>query len=470
MTKICLEIHCQLNTETKLFCGDLTNSNNAKPNENTCPICLGFPGYKPKINKKAIDFTIMMGLALECTITQDALFSRKTYFYPDLSKNYQITQYEMPIAEHGQLAIKENKIRITRIHLEEDPAQIAYVGGDITSAKYTMINYNRSGTPLIEIVTEPDFTTPREARDFLEKLSSILEHLGVYEPTKEGSIRVDANVSTHGERVELKNITGFENVEKALNFEIIRQNGVARMGERIARETRHFDANTNTTKKLRSKETEEDYGYIFDPDLPVIKIDKDWIEKINSSMPELPDIRIARFVKEYSLDEYDARVIIYYDKNLADFYEKCCKMYDKPKVVANWMSNYLLKSLNWRSERIKDSKIRPETFVELLEMIDKKEITERYAKELIKEYVDTGTSPRTLLKNNKIQLTQEEIKSIIKRTLEEDKAAAEQLRSGKSEALQFLIGKILSLTNKQVDPKQIKSMIMEEIEKTDMPR
>jgi aspartyl-tRNA(Asn)/glutamyl-tRNA(Gln) amidotransferase subunit B len=465
MTMIGLEIHCQLNTQTKLFCGDLTTSNDAKPNENTCPICLGFPGYKPKINKKAIDYTIMAGLALECTITKQALFSRKTYFYPDLSKNYQITQYEMPIAEHGQLAIQEKKIRIRRIHLEEDPAQITYVGGGITTAEYTLINYNRSGTPLIEIVTEPDFSTPREARDFLEKLSSILQHLGIYEPTKDGSIRVDANVSTEGERVELKNITGFENVEKALNFEIVRQNGLARMGEKTGRETRHYDANTNTTKKLRSKETEEDYGYIFDPDLPVIKIDDTWTNKINSSMPELPDIRISRFVKQYGLDEYDAKVIIYYDKNLADFFEGCCKIYGKPKIVVNWISNYLLKSLNWRSERIRDSKVKTETFIELLEMIDKGEITERYAKELIKEYVDTGTSPRKLLEKNKMQLSKEEIKAIVKKTLEEDKKAAEELRTGKKEALQFLIGQILSLTNRQPDPKEIKDMIMEEINK-----
>jgi aspartyl-tRNA(Asn)/glutamyl-tRNA(Gln) amidotransferase subunit B len=465
MTMIGLEVHCQLDTKTKLFCGDLTRSTDSKPNENTCPICLGFPGYKPKINKKAIDYTIMAGIALECSITNEALFSRKTYFYPDLSKNYQITQYEMPIAEHGHLSINEKKIRITRIHLEEDPAQIAYVGGNITTAKYTIINYNRSGTPLIEIVTEPDFTTPRETRDFLEKLSSILEHLGIYEPTKDGSIRIDANVSTHGERVELKNITGFENVEKALNFEIVRQNGLARMGEKIPRETRHFDQVTNTTKKLRSKETEEDYGYIFDPDLPIIRIDEEWTNKISSLMPELPDIRIARFVKEYRLDEYNAKVIVYYDKNLADFFERCCKMYNKPKTVANWMSNYLLKSLNWRSERIKDSKVRPETFVELLEMIEKNEITERYAKEIIKEYVDTGTSPRILLKKNSIQLTNEEIKNIVNKALGEEKGAVEELNAGKNEAMQFLIGKILALTNKQVDPKQIRILIMEAINK-----
>ncbi len=459
--KIGLEVHCQLDTKTKLFCSDLTSSTNAKPNENTCPICLGFPGYKPKINKKALDFAIMAALALECNITSNALFSRKTYFYPDLSKNYQITQYEMPLAENGHLTVKEKNIRIKRLHVEEDPAQINYGTGNIMSAEYTLINYNRSGTPLVEIVTEPDFTSSREAREFLEKLSSILEHLGVYEPTKEGSIRIDANISTDGERVELKNITGFENVEKALNFEMIRQKGLSRMNEKIQRETRHFDADTNTTKKLRSKEYEEDYGYIFDPDLPIIKIDKAWVDGISASMPELPDIRITRFVKEYKIDEYDARVIVYYDKNLADFFEICCKLYNKPKTVTNWMSNYLIKSLNWRSERVKESKIKPETFVELLELIDNKEITERYAKELIKEYVDTGTSPKKLVQKNKITINKDELNLIVKKAIENNKKAIEDIKAGNKEAMQFLIGAVLSSTKKQGDPIVIKDLIME---------
>ncbi len=463
-TKIGLEIHCQLNTETKLFCGDLTRSANAKPNENTCPICLGFPGYKPKINKNALDFAIMAALALECNINKNALFSRKTYFYPDLSKNYQITQYEMPLAENGHLTVKDKTIRIKRLHLEEDPAQIAYVGGDITSAEYTLINYNRSGTPLVEIVTEPDFESPREAREFLEKLSSILEHLDIYEPTKEGSIRVDANISTHGERVELKNITGFENVEKALGFEVIRQNGLARLQVKIERETRHFDADTNTTKKLRSKEYEEDYGYIFDPDLPAISISSDWVGRINSAMPELPDIRITRFVKEYGIDEYDARVLVYYDKNLADFFESCCKLYDKPKTIVNWIANYLIKSLNWRDERIKDSKAKPETFIELLELIDSKEITERYAKELMKEYVDTGTSPRELAGRNMVVINKEELEKIVKEVMESNKKAVEDLKEGKKDVMQFLIGVILSRTKKQGDPIVIKKLITEYLE------
>ena len=463
MTMIGIEVHCQLNTETKLFCGDASYSSIAGPNENTCPVCMGFPGYKPVINKKALDYTILAGLAMRCSIADVALFSRKTYFYPDLAKNYQITQYEKPIAEKGELLINDQRIRIRRIHLEEDPAQLVY-NGSMARSEYTMINYNRSGAPLIEIVTEPDFKSPKEVRLFLEKLSSILEHLGIYDPTRDASLRVDANISTTGERVELKNITGFENVEKALAFEVVRQNGMARMGEAIQRETRHFDPSTGTTRKLRAKETEEDYGYIFDPDLPVISISREWADSIRKGMPELPDIRISRFVSQYRLTEYEARVLVYYDKNLADFFEECCRLHGSPKELSGWISNYLIKSLNWRSERIRDSKARPETFVELLDMVDKGEITERYAKELIKEYVDTGVSPRKLAGKGRMRVNQEELKTMIKKTLNEEVAAVEQLKSGRQQAMQFLIGKILSLTGKQADPKLIRDMIKAELE------
>ncbi len=462
MTMIGIEVHCQLNTETKLFCGDASYSSSARPNENTCPVCMGFPGYKPVINKKALDYTILAGLALQCDIAEETLFSRKTYFYPDLAKNYQITQYEKPIAEGGGLSMNDRRIRIRRIHLEEDPAQLVY-NGSMAGSEYTRINYNRSGAPLIEIVTEPDFKNPKEVRIFLEKLSSILEHLGVYDPTRDASMRVDANISTTGERVELKNITGFENVEKALSFEIVRQNGMVRMGEAVPRETRHFDPSTGTTTKLRAKETEEDYGYIFDPDLPIICISREWTEEIRKMMPELPDLRVSRFVSQYKLTEYEARVLVYYDKNLADFFEECCRLHGNPKELSGWISNYLIKSLNWRSERIRDSSIRPETFVELLDMVDKGEITERYAKELVKEYVDTGESPRELVRKGRMQVNQEELKTIIKKTLSEESAAAEQLKSGRQQAMQFLIGKILSLTGKQADPKLIHEMIKTEL-------
>ncbi len=461
-----LEVHVQLNTESKLFCSDSVDTRNKAPNENTCPICLGFPGSKPKLNKKVIDYAIMTGLALGCRIPEESFMSRKIYFYPDLAKNYQISQYESPLVGEGFMNLPDLKIRIRRIHIEEDPAKLVHIGGDITSAEYVLIDYNRSGIPLMEIVTEPDFTTPKQARQFLEKLSSILEHLNVYDASKEMSLRVDANVSINGgERIEVKNITGFENVEKALNFEIIRQSGMARMEVKIEREVRHFDAETGTTKGLRKKEYEEDYGYVFDPDLPIIKVDRAWVEKIKSSMPELPDQRVKRFTSQYKLNEYTASVLIYTDKHLADFYEECCKLYKDPVVVANWTTNELQKSLNWRSERINDSKVKPKTFVELLELIDSKEITERYAKELVKEYVDTGTSPKALAKKSVVKLSKKDLESAVQQALDKNKKAVEEINSGKTESLQFLIGQVLALTKKQADPKEIKALILEMLKK-----
>ena len=461
-----LEVHVQLNTESKLFCSDSVDTRGKGPNENTCPICLGFPGTKPKLNKKVIDYAITTGLAVNCRIPEESFMSRKIYFYPDLAKNFQITQYEAPLAVEGYLNVGDQKIRIRRIHIEEDPAKLVHIGGDITSAEYVLIDYNRSGIPLMEIVTEPDFTTPRQARQFLEKLSSILEHLGVYDSAKELSLRVDANISMDGgERIEVKNITGFENVEKALNFEIIRQSGMSRMQVTVARETRHFDAEAGMTKGLRKKEFEEDYGYVFDPDLPLIKVARSWVDDLKASMPELPDHRAKRFTTEYKLGDYTANVLIFTDKHLADFFEECCKLHKDPNAVANWITNYLLKSLNWRSERISNSKVKPNTFIELLELIDSKEITERYAKELIKEYVDTGTSPRELVKKSKVKISKADIEAAIKQVLEKNKKVAEEIKSGKSESLQFMIGQVLALTKKQADPKEIKALITEMLKK-----
>jgi aspartyl-tRNA(Asn)/glutamyl-tRNA(Gln) amidotransferase subunit B len=378
-----------------------------------------------------------------------------------MSKNFQITQYEEPLATGGAVSMNGSKVRIRRVHIEEDPARLVHMGGDITTAKYVLIDYNRSGIPLAEIVTEPDFESPKHARLFLNKLLSILEHLGAYDSEKEASIRVDANISFDGgERVEVKNITGFDNVEKALNFEIIRQKGLARMQVKVERETRHFDAEKGSTVGLRKKEYEEDYGYIFDPDLPMIAISDSWLARIKRDMPELPDQRTLRFISQYKIPEYVASVIVYTDKYLADFFEDCCKLYNKPEKVANWTVNYLLKSLNWRSERIRDSKVKAGTFVELLKLMDSKEITERYAKELIKLYVDTGTDPKELSKHEKLLISESVLKEAVEKVLKDNGAAVADFKAGKGEALQFLIGKVLALTNKQADPNLIRKALL----------
>ncbi len=459
-----LEVHCQLNTESKLFCGDSSDHRGKEPNECTCPICLGYPGSKPVINKKAIEHGMRIAMALSCRIADEMFFSRKTYFYPDMSKNYQITQYEIPLCSNGYLTVGELKVRIRRVHIEEDPARLQHVGGDITNAEYTLIDYNRSGIALAEIVTEPDFTTPKQARQFLEILLSILEHLGVYDSEKEATIRCDANISLDGgERVEVKNITGFENVEKALNFEIIRQNGMKRMEVVVQRETRHFDAEAGNTKSLRKKEYEEDYGYIFDPDLPTIRVTAGWLESIKKTQPELPDQRVLRFVKDYKIGDYDAHVLVYTDKNLADFYELCCRKYGKPEVVAKWTMNYLLKSLNWRRERINNSKVRIDTFVEFLRLIESGKITERFAKELIKEYVDTGESPAMLAEKGAQELSDSDLDVVVEKVLQENRKAADEFRSGKEDALKFLIGRALAATQKRADPNRLRDMLLKHL-------
>jgi aspartyl-tRNA(Asn)/glutamyl-tRNA(Gln) amidotransferase subunit B len=459
-----IEAHVQLNTRSKMFCSDMSEPGDAEPNSNTCPICLGFPGSKPKVNARAVEHGAMIGLALNSTINEKMFFSRKAYFYPDLSKNYQITQYEIPLASGGSMHIGDTKIRIRRVHIEEDPAKLVHESGDLTTSNRVLIDYNRAGVPLAEIVTEPDFKNPKQVRQFMERLSSMLEYLGVYDPKREMSLRIDANISINGgERVEIKNITGFENAERALSYEIVRQSSIARMGAKIERETRHFNAEMKTTSALRKKEYDEDYGYIFDPDLPMVTLNREFVASIKAGLPELPEQRSARLVKDYRISEYYANVIIYTGKPMADFYESCIKLENRPELIASWIVNYLLKSLNWRSERIEDSKAKPETFVELMRMIEKGEVTERYAKELMKQYVDTGASPKGLAAKEKVALSESDMLKIVRDIIGKNKKAVTEFKSGKAEALQFLIGLVLKETRKQADPKSIKGIIEKEI-------
>jgi aspartyl-tRNA(Asn)/glutamyl-tRNA(Gln) amidotransferase subunit B len=463
MTKVMMgiEIHIHLLTDSKLFCSCPTDSENKEPNELTCPICLGFPGSKPKVNKKVIDSGIMVAKALNCKISPTMFFSRKSYFYPDMPKNFQISQYEIPLATKGFLEITNKKIGITRVHVEEDPAKLAHVGGGITSAQYVLVDYNRAGIPLLEIVTDPDFENVREVREFLSKLSSILEHLEVYDSTKEASLRVDANISIEGgERIEIKNITGFANVDKALSYEIVRQENLLRMGQKVVRETRHFDADTKSTATLRKKETEEDYGYIFEPDLTDVEISEKWIGQMEKQMPELPDARIKRFVKQYKIPERDAKVIVYVDKALADFFEECCKIYRKPENVSRWIITDLLKCLNYQGQTIRESKVKPKTFVELLELIDKNEITERLAKEIIKEFVESGKSPKVIVKEKGLRKVEDkELQTAVKEVIKENKKAVEDYKSGKEKAIEFLVGQVLKKTKARADPNTVRELI-----------
>ncbi len=458
-----LEVHIHLLTKSKFFCRCSTDYEDKEPNSVTCPICLGFPGSKPRLNRKAVDFGIMVAKAVNSKINSPMFFSRKSYFYPDMPKNFQISQYEIPLASGGKMELAEKTIRIRRVHLEEDPARLQHAGGDITSAQYVLVDYNRSGIPMIELVTEPDFNTTKEVREFLAKLVSILEHLEVADPNKEGAMRIDANISLEGgERVEIKNITGFANVEKALSYEIVRQQNLVNMGMTVKRETRHFEAENNTTTSLRTKEVEEDYGYIFEPDLTQIEIDKKWTDELEKKMPELPDARIMRFEKQYKLKERDAKVIVYVDKALADFFEECVMLYKKPEEITNWIVTDLLKCLNFQDMRLRDSKVKPKTFVELLELIDEGKITERLAKEIIKEYVATGESPKSIVKKKGLTLLDnKKLEDAVKEVVKENNQAVADVKAGKAKAVQFLIGQVLRKIKARANPVEVEKLIKE---------
>ena len=462
-----LEVHVQLKTLSKIFCSCLTDIDDKEPNTEVCPICLGYPGSKPKLNKKAVEYGITIAMALNSVIAKSILFSRKSYFYPDMSKNYQITQYETPLAKEGYLFVGDHKIGITRVHLEEDPAKLIHVGGGITDSYETLIDYNRAGIPLVEIVTEPDIESTIEARDFLKKLSLILEHIGVYDPKSEGSMRIDANISVEGgNRVEIKNISGFKNVEKALNYEVIRQKSAVNMGIPITRETRHYDADTGVTSTLRLKEQEEDYGYIIEPDLPNINISEDWIQSCKDSMPELPDQKIIRLTRQYGITSFQSKVIVNTGLSMSKFYEECCKIYSDYKNIANWIVTYLLKSLNYEGISLENSNIEPETFTELLELIDEGIISDRLAKELIKDYVKTGKSPRKLvIERNLALLSNDEIRLEVQKIIRKYPQAVEDYKLGKTKAIEYLIGQVLREIRARASVKTVRELVLEVLEK-----
>ncbi len=414
-------------------------------------------------NKKAVDHGITIAQALNSSVQSVIRFSRKNYFYPDMAKNFQITQYEVPLAEGGYLLLGDHRIGITRIHIEEDPAKLVHVGGGITDARETLIDYNRAGVPLVEIVTEPDIESTEEARDFLKKLSLILEHLGSYDPHNEGSLRVDANISIEGgNRVEIKNITGFRNVEKALNYEVVRQNSAINMRMQVVRETRHFDAETGITSTLRLKEQEEDYGYIAEPDLTQIHISDEWIKRLKDSMPELPDQRIQRLVDQYGITRFQSDIIVNTGLKMSEFYEESCRLYPDAKNVANWLVTYLLKSLNYEGLSLEDSLVEPATFIELLELIDEGTISDRLAKELIKDYVKTGKSPRTLVEEKDLALLPvDELRGVISEVVSENPKAVEDYRSGRTKAAEYLIGQVLRRVRARASANTVRELVLE---------
>jgi aspartyl-tRNA(Asn)/glutamyl-tRNA(Gln) amidotransferase subunit B len=450
--KIGLEIHVQLNTKSKLFCTCSTSL--TRPNSHVCDVCLGMPGSKPVLNKKAVDFSVMLALALNCNVPKISRFDRKTYFYPDLPKNYQITQYNFPIAQKGYLQILNNKIRIRRIQIEEDPGAITYPH-HIDVSKYSLIDYNRSGFPLCEVVTEPDFSSSKEVKKFLKMFISMIKHLGIY--SSNNSFRVDTNVSIgRNPRVEIKNIGSIKDVVSAIECEIYRQKFVLESGKKITQQTRRFTG--STTEAMREKETEEEYGYIIDPDLPPIVLTALQINQIKKKLPELPYQRAKRMFNQYKINKHQALAIVS-EKELADFYENVVK-HIEPKFAAGWISTQLLKVLNYNNICFSEIKLTSQHFISFLKLIQSKEISDRAADLLLRELVLKPQNPKKLAeKLNLLNLTEDELFKLIKTVLKKNKNSVDQYKKGKTKVLAFLIGQVIRESKGRADAKRVKELI-----------
>jgi aspartyl-tRNA(Asn)/glutamyl-tRNA(Gln) amidotransferase subunit B len=465
-----LETHVQLNTNTKMFCGCSIRNMSKEPNTRCCPTCLGMPGSKPRLNAAAIESGMKIAVALGCDIAPEIFFSRKTYFYPDMSKNFQITQYEMPLARGGSLETldengKSKAIGIERINLEEDPAKLEHVGGDITTADYVLIDYNRSGIPLCEIVTKPEFSSSHEVVTFLKRLSNLLEYLQVF-VKGELTLKTDVNISIKGhERVEIKNMSSFGDIEKAIEYEMARQTQAIEKGEETVRQTMTWDDKSNTTKMLRKKEFEEDYGYIFEPDLTVVEINKNIIEEIRKNLPEMPHQKCERYVKTLKLS-VELSNSITSDFQLANLFEETIKHNDI-KLAATWIG-ILRKTLSYNSVELSETKLDAATFDGLLKLIQGDKVTDRGAELILREII---FKPEKLeeMASDLSALDVSEVDFVVDEVLKENEKAVEDLESGEEKSMDFLVGQVIMKIGKKADAKKIKEMIRSKTKKSSYP-
>ncbi len=473
-----LEIHAQLLTESKIFCGCSTKFG-AAPNTNICPVCTGQPGVLPVLNKKVVEFAIKTGLALKGNVAKQSVFARKNYFYPDLPKNYQVSQYELPVVTKGHLDIttsgQTRKIGITRVHLEEDAGKLVHRGAaGLKGSTGSFVDFNRTGVPLMEIVTEPDIRSPEEAKIFMQDLRNLLVYLGVCDGNmEEGSLRCDANVSIRpegqkelGTKTEVKNMNSFRAVQKALESEIKRQTEMLGSGERIVQETRLFDDTTGTTTPMRSKEEAHDYRYFPEPDLVPVEPEKKWIDEIAKSIPELPGSKKARLMKDCGLPELDATVLTD-DKALADFFEECLKTYKNAKNLSNWMIGDLTAYMNAKKIGIKDIEITSARFVEMLNLIDKGTISRNSAKAILVKMLDGGKSVGDIVaESGATQISDEgELLKIITDVISNNTKSATDYKGGKEQALFFLMGQAMKATKGRANPEILKSLLIKELKK-----
>jgi aspartyl-tRNA(Asn)/glutamyl-tRNA(Gln) amidotransferase subunit B len=460
-----LEVHAQMLTDTKIFCGCSTKFG-SEPNTQTCPVCTGMPGVLPVLNRKALEFAIRTGLAMNCKIAPYSRFARKNYFYPDLPKGYQISQYELPICEHGYIEIvvdgEKKRIGITRIHMEED------AGKNIHEGDHSLVDLNRTGVPLMEIVSEPDIRSPKEAVEYMKKLRTILRYIGVCDGNMEqGSLRCDANVSVRpvgqeefGTKVEVKNINSFKFVERALDYEIKRQIKVLEEGGTLVQETRLWDSGAGVTLSMRTKEEAHDYRYFPEPDLVPVTVDEKWTEDIRATLPELPDAKRERFISEYGLPEYDADLLTS-ERALADWYEEAVKSGGQPKAVSNWMMGELMRLLNEANASIEDCPVKPAQLAGMLKLIDKGTISGKIAKTVFEEMYKTGKDAETIV-NEKglVQITDENaILKTVDEVLASNPKEVERYKNGEEKLIGFFVGQVMKLTKGKANPKAVNELL-----------
>jgi aspartyl-tRNA(Asn)/glutamyl-tRNA(Gln) amidotransferase subunit B len=469
-----LEVHAELKTNSKIFCSCST-AFGAEPNTQICPGCAGFPGMLPVLNRRVVEIAIMAGLALNCEIADICRFDRKNYFYPDLPRAYQISQLDFPICKNGYLEIdldgEKKRIGITRAHMEEDAGKLVHQGS-ITSTPFSLVDLNRSGMPLLEIVSEPDMRSAQEARAYMEKLRSILLFAGVSDcKMQEGSLRCDANVSVRprgqkelGTRTEIKNLNSFRALERAIEYEARRHIEAIEDGEPLVQETRTWDEEKQVTRSMRSKEQAEDYRYFPDPDLPPVRIDRDWVDKIRAAMPELPDQAQQRLVDKYGLPAYDAAILTLTPEFLA-YFDACMALYNDAKTVSNWMMGELSKYLNQHNIEIDACKIKPAALTRMLTLVDEGTISGKMAKTVFEEMFNTGKEPDVIIKEKgMVQISDEStLQKIIDEIIGANPGVVEDYRNGKEKAFGFFVGQVMKATKGQANPAVVNSLLRERL-------
>ncbi len=470
-TVIGLEVHLQLSTKAKIFCG-CANVFGSPPNTNVCPVCLGLPGTLPVLNNQALLYAIKVGLALNAEINPFIKFDRKNYYYPDLPKGYQISQYDLPVAKDGFVMIKNEqgpkRVGIKRAHLEEDAGKLMHDN----TGNCSLVDYNRTGTPLIEIVTEPDLRSPQEAYDYLNILKLILQYLEVSDCDMEkGSLRCDANVSIRpvgqkefGTKTELKNMNSFRSVKSALEYEVGRHQQVILSGGKIMQETLLWDDEKGVTAGMRSKEQAHDYRYFPDPDLVPFTIDDKIIDQVRAELPELPQAKLERLIKQYDLSEYDAGVLIM-DKAVAYFFEQCCEKYHQPKKIANWLNGAVLKEMNERKTSLGNLKLTPAHLIELIQAVEDGVVSNLAGKEVLTDMLDSGYSAGTIVSQKGLAQVSDDssLMAIVEEIIHQNPTVVEQIKQGKPSATGFLVGQAMKKSGGKANPKKLNELITRRI-------